>query len=158
MDYGEIAAFVTCLWNRTEECHRHVLWQLRCVIYCTLRKLSRVCHQSRQTLTERLSQAMLYLCCETLYNNMLIVMIVKYIACFFFSWFMQITKIFLQWKFPDLRYFTLLLRLFGDSCNEFIVEKHRLQKCSLVYLLECVCTWWGGLISTVVMCTLDNYT
>ena len=32
------------------------------------------------------------------------VSVVKYISCLLFSWFAQTTKIFLQRKFPDLRY------------------------------------------------------
>ena len=36
----------------------------------------------------------------------------KYISCFLFSWFAQTTKIFLQRKFPDLRY------LIGCFCTQ----------------------------------------
>ena len=34
--------------------------------------------------------------------------VVKYISCLLFMWFAQATKVFLQQKFPDLQYVTVL--------------------------------------------------
>ena len=63
-----------------------------------------------------------------IFHGMLtLLFIVKYISCFLFSWFTQTTKIFLQRKFPDLRYpnVCVLKSLWPCSWNAWLTTTQR---------------------------------
>ena len=86
--------------------------------------------------------------------------VVKNISCFLFSWFAQTTKIFLQRKFPDLRYVLFLSHIVSEHLISIITSGYTIFAVMVSY--ECYYSLpdytWSATEDVVLLWEYQNFT